>query len=153
MQKQDDKTAYEPINAAVALSSKKREVNRKNCDNVIPSSEKTVIQVNDLEKRVCYFSLAGDQALKAFEKYYIDETDEKEHYKELAAKVTQRLYFAVIMFDIVIFHCSDPLRSPLIKDILNNHINWVTEGRIRFIANDDINDWETDYNYTTLQLF
>lgn len=146
MQEQKDNTDYRPVNFDVKHDSTKNEINNKKNDDENLESKKIVLQVNDLEKRVCYFSLAGDQALKAFEKYYIDENNKEEDYKELKAKVVQRLYFAVIMFDIVIFHCSDPLRSPLIKDILIEHIDWIVEGRIRFIASDDINDWEKDYN-------
>lgn len=144
MQQQRDKTEYEPINIINIMNPIKKD--DKKCNDESQTSEPKVFQVNDLETRVCYFSLAGDQALKAFEKYYIDERDKNNSYEELKSKVTQRLYFAIIMFDIVIFHCSDPLRSPLIKDILNEHINWVKMGRIRFIANDDINSWKSDYN-------
>lgn len=146
MQEQRDRTEYTPIDPGTILSSTKKDAAGKRTDDTRLELEKTVIQVNDLEGRVCYFSLAGDQALKAFEKYYIDEQNKEERYRELKAQVTQRLYFAVIMFDIVILHCSDPLRSPLIKDILNDHVDWIVEGRIRFIANDDIDDWQRDYN-------
>lgn len=141
MREQSDRGAYTLVDINSLLPAKNTEG-----DGDKSKFGKRVIQVNDLEERVCYFSLAGDQALKAFEKYYIDEGDETEHYKELKMKVTQRLYFAVIMFDVVIMHCSDPLRSPLIKDILQDHINWIIDGRIRFIASDDINDWNEDYN-------
>lgn len=146
MQKQSDNTAYNPINLADAVPLLDKEMKEEKCDVKNLALEKQVLQVNDLEQRVCYFSLAGDQALKAFEKHYIDESTEAEHYEKLKAEVTQRLYFAIIMFDIVIFHCSDPLRSKLVLDILDDHITWITEGRIRFIANNDINDWEKDYN-------
>ena len=146
MQNQRDRTEYTPIDTSDMLPSEEKKAEGANCDNHQTESEKIVLQVNDLEERVCYFSLAGDQALKTFEKYYIDESDVKKHDKELRAKVIQRLYFAVIMFDIVLLHCSDPLRSPLIKEILIEHIDWIREGRIRFIASDDIDDWQKDYN-------
>lgn len=146
MREKSDNTEYIPVDKTTMLPMDNIETNEENCNDDKPIFEKKVIQVNELEKRVCYFSLAGDQALKAFEKYYIDECDETERYEALKMEVTKRLYFAVIMFDIVILHCSDPLRSPLIKAILYDHIEWIVEGRICFIANDDINDWEKDYN-------
>lgn len=146
MQETKDSTEYDLINAASMVSPIGKETDEKRSNQGNPNPEKKDIQVNDLEGRVCYFSLAGDQALKAFEKYYIDEQDKDKHYKELKVNVTKRLYFAVIMFDIVILHCSDPLRSPLVKEILTDHAEWIIEGRIRFIANGDISDWEKDYN-------
>lgn len=141
-----DKTAYDPLDAAHSVAAIAKELEEKKVDEAGESLEKEIIDVNDLEKRVCYFSLAGDLALKAFDKYYIDECDTEKHNEELKSAVTQRLYFAVVMFDVVVFHCSDPLRSPLIKEILNEHLKWIVEGRIRFIAGDDINDWYRDYD-------
>lgn len=143
---QEDRTKYTPINTDGILHAAEKEKDGKERIDGDLKLGKQEIQVNDLENRVCYFSLAGDQALKAFANYHFDEYNEKKHYEELKAQVTQRLYFAVIMFDIVIFHCSDPLRSELIKDILDEHIDWIVNGRIRFIANEDINDWERDYD-------
>ena len=144
-EKRSDKTAYTLVNPGIALPPVEEKGGGKQCDDAYQKSGKIVLQVNDLEKRVCYFSLAGDQALKAFEKFHIEGQDSEGSYKKLKAQVTQRLYFAVIMFDIVILHCSDPLRSPLIKEILNDHIDWIETGRIRFIASNDINDWQQDY--------
>lgn len=144
-EKRSDKTAYTLVNPGIALPPVEEKGGGKQCDDAYQKSGKIVLQVNDLEKRVCYFSLAGDHALKAFEKFHIEGHDSEGSYKKLKAQVTQRLYFAVIMFDIVILHCSDPLRSPLIKEILNDHIDWIETGRIRFIASNDINDWQQDY--------
>lgn len=141
-----DKTAYTPVDPTAVLLPEEKEAGAERCDDECPEPEKKILHVNELEKRICYFSLAGDQALKAFEEYYFEEQDPKEHYESLKAMVTQRLYFAVIMFDIVILHCSDPLRSPLIKEILNEHIDWIEKGRICFIASEVINDWQQDYN-------
>ena len=91
MQEQRDRTEYTLIDAGAVLPAEKKETGKRECVDKSLKSEKEVIQVNDLDHRVCYFSLAGDQALKAFEEYYIDEHDEEKHYQELRAKVTQRL--------------------------------------------------------------
>ena len=142
MPENEDRGKYGNVDAAKIISSydskSEMEIDRTH------TNEKIFLGVNELEKekRVCYFSLSGDQALKAFEEYYIEDKDNK----ELKRAVVQRLYFAVIMFDIVMIHCSDPLRRTEIKEILDEHSKWIEEGRIRFIANEDIDDWEQDYN-------
>lgn len=141
-----DKTEYTPLDPTSVLRSEEKGGGGERRNDACPELEKKVLQVNDLEKRICYFSLAGDQALKAFEKFHFEGHHPEERKKKLKAQVTQRLYFAVIMFDIVILHCSDPLRSPLIKEILEEHIDWIEKGRIRFIASEVINDWQQDYN-------
>lgn len=107
------------------------------------------MDISKLDGRVCYFSLAGDQALKAFEEEKMHDYDKNEdsekYYQKLKKQVLERFYFAVIMFDHVILHCSDPLRSPLIKDILSEHLDWIRKGWVAFIANKDITDWNKDY--------
>lgn len=146
MPTETDNKALELLDVANEVSTFDTEPKERKTDITGKAPPKKKICVNDLEKRVCYFSLAGDQALKAFEKYYIEEGNIEKHNEALKSAVIQRLYFAVAMFDVVVFHCSDPLRSPLIKEILNEHSNWISEGRIRFIAGHEINDWASDYD-------
>lgn len=145
MSEKNDKTAYSPLDAYSATDALKSGLEEGTEPEQFANSGNSSISVNDLEKRVCYFSLGGDQALKAFQKYHLDGSSSQDQHEELKLMVLQRLYFAIIMFDIVIFHCSDPLRSELIYEILSEHVDWIESGRIRFIANNDINDWQADY--------
>lgn len=134
----DSSTAYNATLATIRENTNDEQESTQNEQELIQD-----IAVNELEGRVCYFSLAGDQALQAFTEYY--DLDSPAKYQELKNQIVIRLYFAILMFDVVIMHCSDPLRSKLIKEILNEHISWIEEGRIRFIANKDIKNWQTDY--------
>lgn len=142
----NDSTSYNPVDVSDLLTScKKEEVSSQNKINSTAKNSSSIVPINMLQKRVCYFSLAGDWALKAFEENFCDSINEEKKYSKLRSEITQRLYFAIVMFDIVVVHCSDPLRSTLIKEIFYEHIKWVEEGRICFIASNDITDWKRDY--------
>jgi len=111
------------------------------------------INIDDIEGRVCYFSLSGDLALKAYEENAlssINRENKKRH--RLKVDVTQRLYMAVVMFDKVVMHCSDPLRSREILEILESHYQWIEEGRILFIFSHHIQNIQQDYrNYIKMK--
>ena len=107
---------------------------------------KAEIDVDDIKGRVCYFSLSGDQALKAYTESKLS-TIQKPNKRQTRLKehVTERLYFAILMFDVVVMHCSDPLRSKIILEILEEHKKWIDEGRIVFIFSHHINNIELDF--------
>lgn len=109
-------------------------------------SGKIEIDVDNIEGRVCYFSLSGDQALKAYTESKLS-TIQKVHKRQIRLKehVTERLYFAILMFDVVVMHCSDPLRSKIILEILEEHRKWIEDGRIVFIFSRHISNIERDY--------
>lgn len=108
----------------------------------IPKKE---YSVHDLNGRVCYFSLAGDLALKAYRELALSAIRKEQRTTRLKRDVQQRLYYSVLMFDIVTMHCSDPLRSEIVFEILSEHKNWIKEGRIAFIYASNIYDVKTDY--------
>lgn len=109
-------------------------------------TEKDVIYVDNLKGRVCYFSLSGDQALRAYIESNLSSI-KKSNAKRVRLKedVTERLYFAILMFDVVIMHCSDPLRSDVVLEILEEHKKWIEDGRIVFIFSRHINNIEKDF--------
>lgn len=111
--------------------------------NVDKRSQK-YIDVNSLKGRVCYFSLSGDLALKAFEEIKFS-TFRRNKKARLKTELVNRLYFAVIMFDIVVMHCSDPLRSELVLNILEENRQWVKSGKVVFIFSSQIKDIRKDY--------
>lgn len=114
----------------------------------INEGEQKPINVNVLKGRVCYFSLTGDLALKAFEEIKFSTHKSQKRKQKLKEAVLARLYFAVIMFDRVVLHCSDPLRSELVLEILEEHKQWIESGRIAFIFSNDITNVRRDYrNY------
>lgn len=113
---------------------------------VCNNNGKTEMDVDDIPGRVCYFSLSGDQALKAYTESKlstIQKTSKRQ--ARLKEHVTERLYFAIIMFDVVVMHCSDPLRSRIILEILEEHRQWIEDGRIVFIFSRHIRNIELDY--------
>lgn len=101
--------------------------------------------VHDIKGRACYFSLAGDLALKAYEENALSAIKKEKKKERLKKDVQQRLYYAVLMFDTVMVHCSDPLRSEMIFEILSDHKAWIEEGRIAFIYASNIYDVKKDY--------
>lgn len=111
-------------------------------ENVV---EKIQCSVHDTKGRACYFSLAGDLALEAYKELALSTIRKDKKTERLKRDVIQRLYYAVIMFDTVMMHCSDPLRSEMIYEILSNHKAWIKEGRLAFIYSNNVNDVKTDY--------
>lgn len=104
------------------------------------------ISIEDLSGRICYFSLSGDQALKAYEENALSSIQKlNKKRKRLKDDVTNRLYFAIVMFDKVVMHCSDPLRSEIVLEILENHQQWIKDGRILFVFSNHIKDIRKDY--------
>ena len=104
------------------------------------------IEINELSGRVCYFSLAGNLALEAFSQIrYSTFRDEKRRRNKLKGDFTQRLFLAVLMFDKVVMHCSDPLRSEIVLEVLEENLEWINEERILFIFSHHINDIRKDF--------
>ena len=100
--------------------------------------------IDELEGRVCYFSLSGNLALATYKDTALKVVKRNKDQK-LRQDVLERLYFAVLMFDKVVMHCSDPLRSSMILDILIEHSEWIKEGNIVFLFSDTIEDIRKDY--------
>lgn len=108
-------------------------------------AEKKLSSVHDLKGRACYFSLAGDLALKAYKELALSAIRKEQRVGRLKSDVLQRLYYSVLMFDIVLMHCSDPLRSEIIFEILSDHKDWIETGHVAFIYASNIYDVKTDY--------
>ena len=107
-------------------------------------TEKEIVNIDEFTERVCYFSLAGDLALNAFGDRF--STFRKDQRRErMKAEFERRLHFAILMFDKVIMHCSDPLRSDIVLEVLEDNLQWVKTGRILFIFSKHINDIKKDY--------
>ena len=114
-------------------------------DDYGKTTKKAEYSVHDLKGRVCYFSLAGDLALKAYKELALSSIRKEQRTSRLKRDVQQRLYYSVLMFDMVTMHCSDPLRSEIVLEILTEHRDWVEKGRIAFIYASNIYNVQTDY--------
>ena len=125
------------------VSSEEEEKKNIYNDKEINIPKKQDINVDDLTGRVCYFSLTGDQALEAFEKIKVS-TFHKKHQK-LKQELFKRLVFAILMFDKVVMHCSDPLRKEIVLEILEENVQWIENERIVFIFSNHITDIRNDY--------
>lgn len=127
-----------------------KEKNTSNTDNIshiIKTPPKNSVNVEDLKGRVCYFSLSGDLALQAYEDtaFKLIRRDKERRLKE---SIFERLAFSVLMFDKTIMHCSDPLRSKMIYEILMVCSQWIEDERIGFVFSDSISSISNDYrNY------
>lgn len=103
------------------------------------------VEINKLAGRICYFSLAGDLALDAFSTINFSTFTTRERRKRIKTEFTQRLYLAILMFDTVVMHCSDPLRSEMVLEVLEEHSQWIKTGHIVFIFSDHIVNIKDDY--------
>lgn len=103
------------------------------------------ISISSLTGRVCYFSLAGDLALNAFSNIKFSTFTKEKRRTKLKNEFTQRLYLAILMFDKIVMHCSDPLRNEIVLEILEDHIEWIKAGHIVFIFSDHIANIREDY--------
>ena len=129
---------------------KKENTSHTRKDEALPGAanyigEQKSINVNALKGRVCYFSLTGNLALNAFDEIKFSTHKPPKRRQKLKEAVLARLYFAVIMFDKVVMHCSDPLRSELVLEILEDHKEWIKSGKIVFIFSNDISNVRRDY--------
>lgn len=128
---------------------KNKETKNKEAENQLKEAEnqlKKAGSIDVLTGRVCYFSLAGNLALQAFNdiKCSSFKTKEKKRAK-LKREFEQRLFLAILMFDKVVMHCSDPLRSELVLEVLEENIQWIEEGRILFVFSHHITNIREDY--------
>lgn len=108
-------------------------------------TQKQKISVDRLEGRICYFSLTGDLAIKAFETIKLStfQTDTKR--KKLHDELIKRLDIAILMFDKVILHCSDPFRNEIVLSVLEERMDFIKSGKICFIFSTAIQDVRKDY--------
>ena len=130
------------------LENKETIIHEKRDDSGLAEKNKhnrEEMNVANLTGRVCYFSLAGDLAQKAYIESKLSTYKEKTKIEMLTQVLVERLYFAVLMFDNVVLHCSDPLRSTVVLDVLEQHRDWIKEGKILFIFSNDIKDIRRDY--------
>ena len=111
-------------------------------DNKAPAES---INIDDLKGRVCYFSLTGNLSLDAFLRINFSQISKDKKDEKLKIAVTDRLYFALLMFDRVVIHCSDPLRSPVVLNILEENKAFIESGRIVFLTSNSIRDYQKDY--------
>lgn len=120
--------------------------NKTSTNNISPTnSNKNNINIDQLNGRVCYFSLSGNLSLDAYSRIKLSQTQKGQRDKRLKQEVQDRLYFALLMFDTVVLHCSDPLRSKVILDILEENIDFIKSGRIVFLASSSINNYKKDF--------
>lgn len=98
---------------------------------------KRIVKVNELEGRCAYFPLSDYHNIRIF----------KEHNgaKNIKKEIENRLYMALLLFDTVILHCADPLRSEIIYEILNENLNFIENGNISFVFSNSINNIKADY--------
>lgn len=108
-------------------------------------TEKEAVDINKMEGRVCYFSLAGDLALNTFSDNKLSTFSKDKRRNRLKSEFTQRLYLAILMFDKVVMHCSDPLRSEIVLEVLEEHVQWIESGHIVFIFSNHIKNIRDDY--------
>lgn len=127
------------------ISVQDNRTNQNKISNNDNNTLRKVINVDDLTGRVCYFSLTGDLAMNAFESLNLSTFSDAKKHKKMHEELIKRLDIALLMFDIVILHCSDPYRNPIVLDVLEERIEFVTSGRICFIFSNSIEKIRDDY--------
>jgi hypothetical protein len=96
--------------------------------------------IHELEGRCAYFPHADYHNLKAFNSIkQISNND------DLAKEINDRLLHYLLIYDVIIMHSSDPLRSEIIYNILNDNSLFIEDGAILFVFSTEINDITSDY--------
>jgi hypothetical protein len=96
--------------------------------------------IHELEGRCAYFPHADYHNLKAFN--FIKEISDNDN---LAREINDRLLHYLLIYDVIIMHSSDPLRSEIIYNILNDNSLFIENGTILFVFSTEINDITSDY--------
>jgi hypothetical protein len=96
--------------------------------------------INTLEGRCAYFPLADYHNLKIFNTIKKPVDDDA-----LLKEVNDRLLHYLLIYDVIIMHSSDPLRSAAIFNILNDNSLFIENGDILFVFSNSIKNIETDY--------
>ena len=109
------------------------------------NERKQIKRVNELEGRCAYFPLADYHNIRIFERYSNSGTIKK--------NISCRLYMALLLFDKVILHCSDPLRSEIIYDLLSEDkkLQFIENEDLLFVFSNSINDIEKDFKEYIIQ--
>lgn len=99
--------------------------------------------ISELEGKCVYFPLADYHNIKIFK----DHNSHNGELDDVALKnsLSSRLYLALLLSDTVILHCSDPLRSQIVFEILNENIDFIKDGTILFIFSNHINNIKSDF--------
>lgn len=100
---------------------------------------------SEIKGRECYFSLTGDFAIQAYADKVLSTVPQSKKNRRLKDDITERLQFALVMFDKVVLHCSDPLRNELVLEILEEYVDWIKEGKIAFVFSSSIKSIRDDY--------
>lgn len=65
--------------------------------------------------------------------------------QDLKTEISNRLLMALLLFDTAIIHCSDPLRSQIICELLEENVQFIEEGSISILFSNHIEDVKSDY--------
>ena len=106
-------------------------------------NNKKIVKVSELEGRCVYFPLADYHNIRIFKEHSYRKGNVSD--QKVKKDIANRLFLALLLFDKVIMHCSDPLRSEVIYEILMDNLELVKSGKILFVFSNSINSIEKDY--------
>lgn len=115
------------------------DINRELSNN----ENKKIVRVDELDGRCVYFPLADYHNIRIFKEHTYRKGNASE--ERVKKDIANRLFLALLLFDKVIIHCSDPLRSTLVYNILLENIELIQRGNILFVFSNSINSIERDY--------
>ena len=96
--------------------------------------------VKDLDGRCAYFPLSDYHNILIFKTFHKIKDD-----SILKEELEKRLFLALLLFDKVILHCTDPLRNQAVFAILEDNNSFVDDGSILFVFSNSINTVHDDY--------
>lgn len=101
------------------------------------------MEVSNLDGICAYFPLVDCFNLKIFaRKKRINSDNQK---KKMKDEISNRLLMALLLYDHVLMHCSDPLRAEIVFEVLSSYVDFIDNGSILFVFSNKIVNISNDY--------
>lgn len=103
------------------------------------------LEVSKLDGICAYFPLADCFNLKVFARKKRINGDNQKKKEKMKSEISNRLLMALLLYDHVLMHCSDPLRDELVFEVLSSCVDFIDEGSILFVFSNKIVNISNDY--------
>lgn len=103
------------------------------------------LEVSKLDGICAYFPLVDCHNLKIFARKKRIGGDNQKKKEKMKGEIFNRLLMALLLYDHVFMHCSDPLRDELVFEVLSSCVDFINEGSILFVFSNKIVNISKDY--------
>lgn len=103
------------------------------------------LEVSKLDGICAYFPLADCHNLKIFARKKRINGDNQKKRDKMKCEISNRLLMALLLYDHVFMHCSDPLRDELVFEVLCSCMDFIDDESILFVFSNKIVNISNDY--------